>query len=389
MRYRISLTLIIVVAVVAALCFASYCFAAGQSSSAKTESNDPNFIPFPYIAETTEDNVNIRSGPGTNFYSCGKLNGTDKVEVVATQLSWSQIVPPPSCFAWISKQYVTTDTNVPNSGTVNADAVRVYAGSESLKPIHSTTVLVKLNKGDKVALSGQQEGDYLKIAPPPGSYLWISTNYTKPIGPASAVERPTPAPMPTPALVPTNLSVEAQKLAEYYALEKQFRAEKEKPLEQQNYQALKKALIEIAGNKEAGKAARYSEYAIKQIEQCELAQRVGTEVGLQDSQFDKTMQKIEKARDAKLAEVQDLSKFVAVGQLQVSSIYGSEEQTKRYRLIDESTGKTICYAQPTGSAVNIDMTKFIGQQVGLIGTIETAPQVSSVLVRFTGVEEIK
>jgi len=387
MRSRISLTLIVVVAAVGALCFASYCFAAAQSSPAKNEMNDPNFIPFPYIAEITEDNVNIRSGPGTNFYSCGKLNGADKVEVVATQLSWSQIVPPPSCFAWISKQYVSTDANEPNVGTVNADAVRVYAGSESLKPIHSTTVLVKLNRGDKVALFGQQEGDYLKIAPPPGSYLWISTNYTKPIGPASNIERPAPAPVP--ALVPTNLSVEAQKLSEYYALEKQLRAEKEKPLEQQNYQALKKAFVEIAGNKEAGKAARYSEYAIKQIDQCELAQRVRTEVGLQDSQFEQTMQRIEQARDAKLAQVKDLSKFAAVGQLQVSSIYGPEEQTRRYRLIDESTGKTICYAQPTGPAVNIDMTKFIGQQVGLVGTIETAPQVSSVLVRFTEVEEIK
>jgi uncharacterized protein YgiM (DUF1202 family) len=380
MRYHISLTLIIVVAA-----FTTVCFAAVQNTPAPKESSDPNFIPFPYIAELTEDNVNIRSGPGTNFYSCGKLNNTDKVEVVATQLGWSQIVPPSACFAWISKQYVTTDANEPNVGTVNADAVRVYAGSESLKPIHSTTVLVKLNRGDKVALFGQQEGDYLKIAPPPGSYLWISTNYTKPIGPASAVEHPAP----TPALVPTNLSVEAQKLTEYYTLEKQLSAEKEKPLEQQNYEALKKAFVEIAGNKEAGKAARYGEFAIKQIEQCELAQRVSTEVGLQDAQFEQTKQKIEQAREAKLAQMKDLSKFAVIGQLQVSSIYGPEEQTRRYRLIDASTGKNLCYAQPTGPAVSIDMTKFIGQQVGLVGTIETAPQVSSVLVRFTEVEEIK
>ena len=334
------------------------------------ESSDPNLIPFPYIAEITEDNVNIRSGPGTNFYSCGKLNAVDKVEVVATQLSWSQIVPPPSCFAWISKQYVTTDANEPNVGTVSGDAVRVYAGSESLKPIHSTTVLVKLNKGDKVALLGQQEGDYLKISPPPGSYLWISTNYTKPIGPASAVERPSPS-LTAPALAPTTLSVEAQKLTEYYALEKQLKAEKEKPLEQQNYETLKKAFVEIAGNKEAGKAARYSEFAIKQIEQCELAQRVSTEVELQDAQFEQTKQKIEQAREAKLAQMQDLSKFAVIGQLQISSIYGPEEQTRRYRLIDRSTGKTICYAQPTGPAAGIDITGLIGQQVGLVGTIET------------------
>jgi len=388
MRYRISLNLIITI-VFTAICFASYCFGETQNVPAKTESNDPNFIPFPYIAQITEDNVNIRSGPGTNFYSCGKLNSTDKVEVVATQLSWSQIVPPPSCFAWISKQYVTIDANNPNVGTVNADAVRIYAGSETLKPIHSTTVLIKLNKGDKVTLLGQQEGDYLKISPPPGSYLWISTNYTHPIGPASSIARPTPVPTQNPALVPTTLSVEAQKLVEYYALEKQLRAEKEKPLEQQNYQALKKAFIEIAANKEAGKAAKYSEYAIKQIEQCELAQRVGTEVELQDSHFELTKQKIEKAREAKLAQVKNLGKFAVIGQLQVSGIYSAEEQAKRYRLIDASTGRTICYAQPIGPALSIDMTKFIGQQVGLVGTIEPAPQVASVIVRFTDIEEIK
>ena len=378
MRSRISLTLIIVVAA-----FTTVCFAAVQNTPAPKESSDPNFIPFPYIAEITEDNVNIRSGPGTNFYSCGKLNAADKVEVVATQLGWSQIVPTSACFAWISKQYVTTDANEPNVGTVNGDAVRVYAGSESLKPIHSTTVLIKLNNGDKVSLLGQEEGDYLKIAPPAGSYLWISTNYTKPIGPVSAVGRP------VPALVPTTISGEAGKLAEYYALEKQLKAEKEKPLEQQNYEALKKAFVEIAGNKEAGKAARYSEFAIKQIEQCELAKLVGKEVELQDSQFEQTKQKIEQAREAKLAQVKDLSKFVVIGQLQVSSIYGAEEQTKRYRLIDTSTGKNICYAQPVGTAAGRDLTALIGQQVGLVGTIELLPQVAGVLVKFTEVEEIK
>jgi len=36
----------------------------------------------------------------------------------------------------------------------------------TLPAIHSTTILVKLNRGDKVSLLGQEEGDYLKIAPP-------------------------------------------------------------------------------------------------------------------------------------------------------------------------------------------------------------------------------
>ena len=385
MRSRTNLTLIIIVAAFTTVCFTSYCLAAAKKSPALSEPSDPNLIPFPYIAEITEDNVNIRSGAGTNFYSCGKLNKGDKVEVVSTQLSWSQVVPPPSCSAWVSKQYVTVEPNEQNVGVVTAEAVRVYAAStESSKPIHSTTVLVKLNRGDKVSVLGQAQGDYLKIAPPAGSFLWISTNYTKPIGPASSVTLPT-----TPAIAPTILSTESKKLEEYYALEKQLKTEKEKPLEQQSYEALKKAFVEIAGSKEAGKAMRCSESAIRQIEQCELAQRIAKETELQDSQFQQIRQSIEQARAAKLAQLQDLSSYAAIGRLQPSNIFSEQEQTKRYRLVDESSGKIICYAEPAGPALGIDLAGFMGKQVGLVGTIEPLPQVSGALVKFTEVAEVK
>ena len=382
MRSRTNLTLVVIVAVFTTWCLTSYCPAAGKAKPVVTEPNEPNAIALPYIAEIAEDNVNIRSGPGTNFYSCSKLNKADKVEVVATQFSWSQIVPPPTCFAWISKQYVSIDANSSASGTVTGDAVRVYAGDETGKPIRSTTVLVKLNRGDVVTMLGQPEGEYYKIVPPDGSYLWISTNYTKPIGPAAGIERH------IPMLVPTNLSAEAQKLAEYYILEKQLRAEKEKPIAEQNYDALKKAFIEITGNKESGKAARYSEYAIKQIEQCELAKLVGKEAELQDSQFQQTKQKIEQARDAKLAEVPDLSNIAAIGKLQVSNIYIAQNQGGYYRLVDDA-GKTICYAAATGPAAGTDLTAFVGKNVGLVGIIEPLPHISGALVRFTQIVEVK
>ncbi len=87
-------------------------------------------IPFPYIAQITGDSVNIRSGPGTNHYPCGKLSKTDRVKVVGSRFSWSRIVPPASCFSWISAQHVSVDPNNPTVGIVTGDAVRVYAGSE-------------------------------------------------------------------------------------------------------------------------------------------------------------------------------------------------------------------------------------------------------------------
>ncbi|MDD5328218.1 MAG: SH3 domain-containing protein [Phycisphaerae bacterium] len=362
--------------------------------NAETEVNE---LSFPYVAEITGDNVNVRSGPGTNYYHCGKLNAGDRVKVVASKYSWSHIVPPVGSFSWISKQYVSIEPNNPVVGIVAGDSVRVYAGSDFLKPMHSTTMQLELNKGDKVELMGEEQDDYYKIVPPSGAYLWVLTEYTKPIGAVGEVEvivRPkleeteaeveteTVAEVNTPSVVPAMASVESKKLKEYYALADQIKAEQAKPLAEQNYAEIKKALVALAADNEAGKAGRYAEFAIKQVERSELAQAVDKEVRLQDSQLQDVNEQIERARAAELAQVPGLGEFTAVGQFEPSKIYGSEESVKHYRLLDDS-GQTICYVLPEGPALDVDLSQFLGRKVGLMGTIEPHPQTKGALVRFT------
>ena len=173
----------------------------------------------------------------------------------------------------------------------------------------------------------------------------------------------------------------------YLGLKKQINSERTKPIEQQNYTDIKKTLLEIANNKEAGKAARYSEFVLKQIERFELAQKVDQEVSLQDKQLRKIENGIEKARDTKLAEVPSLDRFAVIGRLQISNVYDAEAERKHYLLMDDS-GKIICYALPSGSAANMDLSSFIGQKVGLAGTIEPHPQTSGALVRFTEIVKL-
>ena len=361
----------------------------GPVSAAEANENE---LSFPYVAEITEDNVNIRSGPATNYYHCGKLNAGDRVKVVASKYSWSHIVPPAGSFSWISKQYVSIEPNNPGIGVVTGNAVRVYAGSDFLKPIHSTTVQLELNKGDKVELMGEEMDDYYKIAPPTGAYLWVLTQYTRPVGAVGevevTVEPKAEAEANVPAVVPASISVESEKLKEYYALAERIDAERAKPMAQQNYAEIKKALAELAGNKEAGKAARYSEFAIKQIERCELALAVDKQVKLQDSQLQDIRERIEKARATKLTRVPELGRFTAIGQFQTSEIYGPEEELKHYRIIDDS-GQTVCYALPEGSASQVDLSELVGRRVGLVGTIEPHPQTKNALVRFTEITELK
>ncbi|MHC4395044.1 MAG: SH3 domain-containing protein [Planctomycetota bacterium] len=360
-------------------------------------------LAFPYVAQITGDDVYIRSGPGTNYYRCGKLNKIDKVVVVSSKLSWSQIVPPQGSFSLISKDYVSVDPNNPTVGIVTGDNVRVYAGSEEVKSIHSEKVQRKLNKGENVKIITRDEetGDYYKISPPTGAYLWVSTRYTKPLGPVSKVPlivepepktRPEPKTTPEPATatkaVAVDISVQDAGLKEYQALKKQIEAERAKPMARQNYANIKKSLTVLSKNKEAGKAARYAEFAIEQIKGIELALAVTKELKLQDEQLQRVQKRIDEARAAKQAKAPDLGRFAVVGKLQISSIYTSAATSKHYRVLDES-GKTLCYALPSGPVLKADLSKFIGRKIGLLGTIQPHPQTSSALVQFTEIILLK
>jgi len=366
---------------------------------------------FPYVAQITGDDVYARSGPGTYYYHCSKLNKGDKVVVVGSKFSWSRIVPPEGSFSWISKQYVSVDPANPGIGVVTGDAVRVYAGSVAQKPIHSEKVQNKLNKSDKVKIiTGEEEAsDYYKIIPPVGAYLWVSTRYIEALGPVSETAIPTepqavievePEPEvepeaeeaePEPAatrVVAVEVSVEDAKLKEYYELQKRIQAELAKPASQQQYSGIKRGLSAIAANKAAGKAARYAEFALEQVKGFELASKITDALKLQSAQLEEVQRRIDKAREAKLAQLPDLGKFAVIGKFAISNIYATRAAVRHYRVLDES-GQTVCYAVPSGAALGVNLDKFIGQKVGLVGSIEPNPQTSSALVRFTEISQLR
>ena len=387
-------------AIVILICLVSVGFAqeAATTPSGPDEADTP--AP-PYMAEITGDNLYVRSGPGTNFYECSKLSKGDKVKVIGKQFSWARIVPPAGSFSWISMQYVSIDTGNPTLGTVTGDRVRVYAGSDTQRPLYSTTLQGKLDKGDKVKLFGEQLDDYYKIVPPSFAYLWVSINFTKPLPSvevvAPAVEtpavkppavkppavEPTAEPNETPAeVVPEPVPTETM-LEKYNSLREQVEAERAKPRSQQNYTSMKEALIKIAENETDDKVARYAAFVLKQVEGFELALAVTKQVQLQNEQLQKIKERINKARAARLAGFQDLGRFAAVGRLRTFTTYGPGH----YRIINEA-GKTVCYALPTDQVSKVKLSRLIDRKVGLVGTIEPHPQSAGALVRFTEIAEL-
>jgi len=375
----------------------------GFARETTSGSDEAGTLSFPYMAEITGENVYVRSGPGTNFYDCGKLNQGDKVKVIGKQFSWARIVPPPGSFSWISIQYVSIDPANPTVGTVTGDRVRVYAGSDHVEPLHSTYLQGKLDRGDKVKLLGEQKDDYYKIAPLSFAYLWVSINFTKPL-PAEPVKadaptikpptvkptvvkpttiKPTTEPKEVPKEVPPEPDTPETLLEKYRALQQQVQAERTKPIEKQNYTEIKKALMKIAENKTADKAALYAQAVLKQIKDLELVLVVSKEVRLQDEQLQNIRERIVKTRTTKLSEFENLGNFAVVGKLKNFTTYGPGH----YRIIDNS-GKTICYALPSGMISQVGLSKLIDKKVGLVGTIEPHQQTHGALIRFTKIVEL-
>lgn len=410
-RIKISITLLIFVLFISIASIGIVQDAVAAPGETASEAKVARTPSFPYIAEAIANGVDVRSGPGTDYYRCGKLNKADQVRVIASKYSWSHIAPPAGSFSWVSLRHVVLDPQDPSTGIVKSETVRVYAGSEERIPIRSTTVQLKLNKGDKVKLIGSPSNDYYKIAPPTGAYLWVSSKDITPVDATSVKKAPkptptttpktTPVPAPTvaltpqtkpktdiPMVVPTKVSVKSEKLDEYYALEKKIRLEQTKPIDQQNYAEIKKSLIEVAGDKEAGKAARYAELAVKQIDRIELALAVSKEFELQEEQSKQTRERIDKAHATRLAQLQGLGRFAAVGKFKMSKIFGAEAEVRRYRIVDNAD-KAVCYALPADQNAKQDLSKFIDKKVGLVGKIEPYPSVGGAMVRFTEIVELK
>ena len=339
-----------------------------------------------YLAEVMGNDVRIRSGPSTNHYQCGKLYKGDRIQVVKAEQDWVCIVPPPGCFSWIPMQYVSINLDNPTMGIITGDNVRIYAGSDYVEPMYSTSEQVRLFRGDSVKLLGEEKDDYYKIAPPQGAYLWVSNEFVQRAQPAAdrAIVQIGPAQQPTGQTpqVQTQPATESELLDAYYALSKLVKAEHDKPMAEQNYAEVKEKLLAIAQNKVAGKAARYADFTFKQVERFELAGTVAKEIELQSKELSKVTEKIDEARQTRLAQIQDFGKFAVIGKLESSSLYGTNDQIKRYRILD-GAGKTICYIAPTGAAVGQDLSKLIGKKVGLVGQIEPHEATARAFIKFT------
>ncbi len=145
--------------------------------------------------------VEIRSGPSTDFYPTAKLYQGARVKVVKEekeQPGWIAIQPPAESVSWINAQHVLRGQNTQIAAVIGKEPVPVRPGGlvGGKPPVER----VKIQPGTLVVVVGKEEvkdsGTWLPIQPVPQEVRYI---------PASAVQ-PAPGPLaPPPAVASANV----------------------------------------------------------------------------------------------------------------------------------------------------------------------------------------
>ncbi|MHC5200034.1 MAG: SH3 domain-containing protein [Planctomycetota bacterium] len=405
---------------------------AAEDSATPQIAEKPADAQYPFIATVAGNNVYIRSGKGTAYYQCGKVNMDDQLTVIGEAFGWAEILPPAGSFSWIHKNYVDVKADQPTIGVLNGDNVRVWAGSDGIASMYSSSMQTKLNTGEIVELFADQpaESDHYKIKPPAGAKLAINCaflKYLKPAAPNKAVVIPprgdddTPTDMPAsneteaptfknlekdaepsaPAKADTAESGEpktesdivaelkagdSEALKACYALAEKIDAELEKPLTKQNYNAIKKEIQKVKTDAD-DKAAAYVQILAERIARYELAVSIIDTLKQQDASLAKAKEKIEKAHQAEIKKVHKEADYIYTGILKVSHVYTSKTGHKRY-LLQGPGGKILCYAVPASEQAAGQFEALVGKRVGIQGEVTNDTKSLVTLIKATAVKPI-
>ncbi|MCK4660964.1 MAG: SH3 domain-containing protein [Phycisphaerae bacterium] len=369
--------------------------------------------PFePYVGEITAKNLNVRSGPSTNYYVVTRLRAGDRVGVFGTEHGWLKIVPPSGCFSLIAEQYVDRGDGV--NGVVNADNVYVRAGSELSS--HNYAKQLKLKSGALIRIIGPADDDFLKIEPPEGAALWVSHQYIQRVAgavfgaeladarqhdeladarhgdkPASSSGEPAVPleegldvevvqgePMPGSSVAAADPQAQEQAteddsvpVAEYRsrleALDARLKEEMGKPLEQRDFSELLPGFRELSEQDVDGYTKSYAGVRVRQIEAArDMIEGVRKVRQLREEVRSTRKDALAERSNLRPLPVRIEAGFDIEGELHPSALYSSPVGPQRYRLIDPdfTPPRTLGYVEiPPDSG--LDARDFLGRRVGV------------------------
>ncbi len=157
-------------------------------------------------AKVTGDRVSLRAKPDINSEFIDYVMRGEELEFLGESNGWVAVQAPGSLDFWVSGQYV-------QNGEVQPEKLNVRSG-----PSPNYSVVCVVSKGDLVGLRGEAN-EWLKIAPPVGSRVWISAEYIEIVEPPKPEPVVEPEPEPAPVVAepepePVAVAPEVAKVAE-------------------------------------------------------------------------------------------------------------------------------------------------------------------------------
>ena len=334
---------------------------------------------FPFTGYVTGTDVYVRSGPGANAYPVGRVSAPATLTALDRSGDWLKIRPPAGVFSIMSKQYVQTVDG--RTGTVTGDRVRVRAGTD-LADLGGTTnhwaFQQFLSTGAMVTIVGEGV-DFYKITPPDQSFVWISAQFVSTtargpvVGPTPPDQPDTPPVQPDPPDQPDPpVDSPDEAMAAFNETELALKAEFEKPFDQRHFAPLLARYRTIrapAGSPVAQAVTARIVFLSDAIERRRHWERMRTGIGeTQQTQAEMDRQREEMARQRREQELQARTPgIVARGVVRDSNVFTGYGRPLRYILTDPTTGQTTAYAECSSGYV--DLSQYLGQNVGVYGTV--------------------
>ena len=124
----------------------------------------------PFASKVNADRVNLRIGPGIEFYILGQVDKGRSLVVFDEQDGWAKIRWPHEIGVWVYSDYIKESEG--KRAIINGNNVNLRLKGGSNYPI-----LTQLMKGDEVFLTGKKQEKWVELEAPDGLTCWISNDF--------------------------------------------------------------------------------------------------------------------------------------------------------------------------------------------------------------------
>ncbi len=132
-------------------------------------------LPEPKTGTVNARTLNVRVSASTDKRLITTLKRDRQVKVVARKGKWLKIELPADITLWVMSRFITIPEgqDMPATGTVNANRVRLRAAGDLKSPI-----LRELARDTQLEVTDRSD-DWFKVKAPAGTYAWVHGDYIK------------------------------------------------------------------------------------------------------------------------------------------------------------------------------------------------------------------